>query len=203
MSFWKLVRALLGHAFKKRRFISYSQFGEDAILNTIFRKQNVGFYVDVGAYHPTHFSNTYALYKKGWHGIVIDPNPAFKQLFSILRSRDTFIAAAIGEGTARYFEYDNPLYNSLNHDVSNDHVRLVRVAEVELKPLRAIVKAPAIDMLSIDAEGHDLTVLQTLDWAVRPAIIVIEGDESSAYLKAKGYSLIAFTGPSRIWRDGT
>lgn len=203
MSFWKLVRALLSHALKKRRFISYAQFGEDAILNAIFRKQNGGFYVDVGAYHPTHFSNTYALYKKGWHGIVIDPNPAFKQLFSILRPRDTFIAAAVGEGAARYYEYDNPLYNSLDHDVSSDRVRLMRTTDVQLQPFRTIVKAPSIDMLSIDAEGYDLAVLQTLDWSVRPAVIVIEGDESSAYLKAKGYSLIASTGPSRIWRDGT
>lgn len=203
MSFWKLVRALLSHAFKKRRFISYSQFGEDAILNTIFRKQNVGFYVDVGAYHPTHFSNTYALYNKGWRGVLIDPNVTFKALFSILRPRDTFIAAAIGEGTARYYEYDNPLYNSLDHDVSSDRIRLMRTTDVQLQPLRAILKTPAIDVLSIDAEGYDLAVLQTLDWAVRPVVIVIEGDESSAYLKAKGYSLIACTGPSRIWRDGT
>ncbi|MFZ2555303.1 MAG: FkbM family methyltransferase [Minisyncoccia bacterium] len=201
MTTWTLVRALLSHVFKKRWFVSYAQFGEDAILNTIFRKKSSGFYVDVGAYHPTHYSNTYALYRRGWHGIVIDPNSTFKPLFSILRPRDTFVAAAVGEGAARYYEYNNPLYNSLNQDVSNDRIHLARTKDIQLKPLRDIVNTPTIDLLSIDAEGYDLAVLETLDWATRPGIIVIEGDESSGYLQGKGYSLIAITGPSRIWRD--
>lgn len=201
MTFWTLVRALMSHVFKRRWFVSYAQFGEDAILNTIFRKKNTGFYVDVGAYHPTHYSNTYALYRRGWHGIVIDPNATFKPLFSILRPRDTFINVAIGEGTARYYEYNNPLYNSLNQDVSNERIRLERTTEVELRPLRDIVNSSTIDLLSIDAEGYDRAVLETLDWSTRPAMIVIEGDDSSGYLRDKGYELIASTGPSRIWRD--
>lgn len=191
----------MSHVFGRRTFVSYSQFGEDAILNTIFRKQNKGFYVDVGAYHPTHFSNTYALYKRGWSGVVIDPNSMFKPLFSILRPRDKFVSAAIGEGIGHYYEYSNPLYNSLDRDVSNDRVRLQKKTEISLVPLREIVKAESIDVLSIDAEGYDLTVLKTHDWTVRPTIIVIEGDEPSAYMKEKGYSLIASTGPSRMWRD--
>lgn len=40
---------------------SYSQEGEDMILRRIFEKQQVGFYVDVGAHHPRRFSNTYFL----------------------------------------------------------------------------------------------------------------------------------------------
>lgn len=200
MSIFKIFRALISHALRRHTFVSYAQFGEDAILNSIFRKHNTGFYVDVGAYHPTHFSNTYALYRKGWKGVVIDPNSFFKPLFSLLRPRDTFIGAAVGEGSAHYYEYSNPLYNSLNNNVSNDRVHLVRTTEVSLVPLRAIVKAIDIDVLSIDAEGHDLVVLKTLDWSVYPKIIVIEGDEASEFLKGKEYTLIALTGPTRIWR---
>ena len=42
---------------------SYSQEGEDMILRRIFVNSNSGFYVDVGAFHPTRFSNTYLFYK--------------------------------------------------------------------------------------------------------------------------------------------
>ncbi len=47
-----------------------SQFGEDALLGKILPAH--GFYVDVGVYHPHLYSNTYALYKKGWSGIAIE-----------------------------------------------------------------------------------------------------------------------------------
>jgi hypothetical protein len=40
-----------------------SQFGEDKVLLTILPKK--GRYVDVGAYHPHLYSNTYALYRGG------------------------------------------------------------------------------------------------------------------------------------------
>ncbi len=59
---------------------SYAQSGEDIIAwgeisdmhayKAGFRSQMVKndnvFYVDIGAYHPKLFSNTYWFYKKGW-----------------------------------------------------------------------------------------------------------------------------------------
>src|SRR3989344_4572766 len=54
---------------------SYSQSGEDMILRSIFDDKKEGFYVDVGAFHPKLYSNTYYFYKRGWRGINIEPNP--------------------------------------------------------------------------------------------------------------------------------
>ena len=39
--------------------VSYSQFGEDLVLQKIFLDRSDGFYVDVGAFHPKYYSNTY------------------------------------------------------------------------------------------------------------------------------------------------
>jgi len=47
--------------------------GEDVFVNNYLKKK-IGFYVDVGAYHPLELNNTYLLYKKGWNGINIDIN---------------------------------------------------------------------------------------------------------------------------------
>ena len=60
----RLRQALLPHA-----VLSYSQEGEDLILQRIFATRERGFYVDVGAHHPQRFSNTYKFYRGGWRGI--------------------------------------------------------------------------------------------------------------------------------------
>ena len=67
---------------------SYSQEGEDMVLYRIFEKQKSGFYVDIGAYHPKRFSNTYFFYKRGWRGINIEPNPEAIKLFKKYRVGD-------------------------------------------------------------------------------------------------------------------
>ncbi|KKT48350.1 MAG: hypothetical protein UW41_C0032G0008 [Candidatus Collierbacteria bacterium GW2011_GWC2_44_18] len=86
---------------------SYAQSGEDLIAwgelaervprcHSATVSQDKGFYVDVGAYHPKLFSNTYLFYKKGWRGICVDPNPKMKELYRIARPRDVFLNVGVG-----------------------------------------------------------------------------------------------------------
>ena len=56
----------------------YSQFYEDYILGYVFKDQKSGFYVDVGASHPTDGSVTRLLYDRGWSGINVEPGPNFE-----------------------------------------------------------------------------------------------------------------------------
>jgi hypothetical protein len=82
---------------------SYSQFGEDAVVMAMFRGRcSPGYYVDVGCFHPTKWSNTYAFYLRGWRGLAIDPNPAVGALWSRLRPCDTFLNFGVSDnpGTA-------------------------------------------------------------------------------------------------------
>ena len=46
--------------------ISFAQFGEDMRINKIFKNISNGNYVDLGSFHPIHFSNTFLLYLRGW-----------------------------------------------------------------------------------------------------------------------------------------
>ena len=66
-----------GHAVK-----SYSQEGEDLVLARILEnlKISTGFFVDIGAHHPTRFSNNYYFYQRGWSGINVDDLPGTKKL---------------------------------------------------------------------------------------------------------------------------
>jgi hypothetical protein len=57
-------------------YCSYSQFGEDAIARSYFYHKNSlhsgGYYVDIGAYDPFKFSNTFIFHEFGWKGINVD-----------------------------------------------------------------------------------------------------------------------------------
>jgi FkbM family methyltransferase len=209
------LKLLLGRG----SFRSFSQFGEDAVTLPLVRSIRNGTYIEVGAYHPTLYSNTYAFYRTGWRGLVIDPSPAALPLFHTFRPRDTFVLAAVGSeaGALTYYEYEDGAYNSLDtaqverlkHDKG---VSPVRTSQVPVTPLGTILKAhniTSIDILSVDVEGMDLDVLESHDWSIRPKVIIAEDatfdithpDESAIYrlITRHGYRLENKAGLSLVF----
>ena len=183
---------------------SYGQFGEDAIVQKLLKNRKRGFYIDVGAYDPILYSNTYAFYRKGWSGIAIEPNGSLGKLYKVFRPRDVFIKAAIGTGGSQtYYEYADPAYNSFQ---KRDDVRLVRESEIKFLPLREVVKQhriEKIDFLNIDVEGLDAQVLESHDWSVKPTVIAIESQENDpgpTFLLNKGYKLVGKAGLTLVFR---
>lgn len=54
--------------------MSYSQYEEEQhILKALGGR--VGTFMDIGAYHPMTFSNTRALFERGWSGVMVEPSP--------------------------------------------------------------------------------------------------------------------------------
>ena len=77
MQNWFYKLRLLISLLKYRGFFvkkNYSKNKEDLYLKKIFKNKNKGTYIDIGAYHPYRFSNTYLLHKKGWNGTNVDIN---------------------------------------------------------------------------------------------------------------------------------
>jgi len=195
-----LFKTALKLILRKGVYSSYAQFGEDLIIRP-FTQAKTGFYVDVGCYHPILYSNTYRLYRAGWHGIVIDPNTKSKRAFKLFRPRDKFVQAGVGiKDTKTYFEFDDGAYNTFSPEHAESYkkrARLISSHEVNLRPLSEILEGvKSIDVLSIDVEGLDLEVLKTHDWQVFPRIILIEakpGSETCNFLVEKGYVLVGLT----------
>jgi FkbM family methyltransferase len=163
--------------------ISYSQAGEDMILNCIFILKNKGTYVDVGANHPTLSSNTYFFYKKGWSGLNIDALPYAINMFNKKRKRDINIQIGINdtEGILNFYTFKESSYNTFNEELVIEIQKLtplISVNKIEVKPLSFILnlhKIKNIDFLTIDVEGLDINVLKSNDWnAYRPKVIVVE-----------------------------
>ncbi|QDC48041.1 FkbM family methyltransferase [Candidatus Methylopumilus universalis] len=195
---------------------SYSQEGEDLILRRIFSNKKDGFYIDVGAHHPKRFSNTYALYKLGWKGINIEPNPETFNLFEKLRSRDINLnfGVALNAGKLNYYMFDEAALNTFDSKIFYSRIsetiyKHKKTIIVDVKPLTEILKLNIskdrkIDFLSVDVEGLDLEVLKSNDWNVfRPDWVLVEqlnmqdienlSFEIHHYLKTRDYVLFAKT----------
>jgi FkbM family methyltransferase len=169
--------------------ISFSQFGEDMAVERWVERLNpsVKIYVDVGCFHPIHFSNTLLLHKRGWKGVNIDFDSEKVALFQTYRPRDYNLVAAVSRGDAekRIFRYEGGGTNRLA-DLGAAEVRSAIGAEptsssiVRSRTLDNILAEapwpiPQIGYLDIDCEGHDLEVLKGLSLnRYKPTIITIE-----------------------------
>lgn len=201
---------------------TYSQFGEDRFLLEYFKNTTHGFYVDVGAYHPRQFSNTYLLYKKGWRGVNVDATPGSMKLFNILRPRDTNCEYAVSDSASplRLTVWGTDSENTV-HSAQAEAVKAAKgepIYDKDIVPktlaeiLRAEKQAPKnFELLSVDVEGWDLPVLKSLDWnEYQPQIVMVEQyadtieklmhSELYAFLVEKNYILNAWYNPTAVFK---
>jgi FkbM family methyltransferase len=194
---------------------SFSQEGEDMILREIFQSKEKGFYVDIGAYHPTRFSNTNYFYQKGWSGINIEPSPDGFLLFEKERTRDINLNFGISDQKSEinFYVFDEPALNTFDSGrveylKSNSPYRIIRTIPVKVDRLDNLLNqystTTTIDFMNIDVEWHESVVLQSNDWSkFKPKIILLEVLDFSIetfssnplyiFLKNLGYHFIAKT----------
>jgi len=198
----------------------YSQFGEDVVLNDWLDKQvRDGFYVDVGCYHPTKFSNTAFLYKRGWRGINIDMDAIKVKCFEMARPDDTNINAAVSDNQETVTVYNFSRYglgSTIDPEVvKNTPMPVLSKTEIETRTLTDIIddsefRDRQIDLLTIDAEGHDFNVIRSLDMdRYRPKILLTETHLTDIHqildlpmhrhLESEGYRLLNWVGFTLIY----
>lgn len=165
-------------------FVSYSQNSEDVLLWRALGHVRHGFYIDVGANDPVEHSVTKAFYERGWHGISIEPLPAFHQAFEEQRPHDVNLAVAAGATDGELTLYDVPAvrgWASPQASVAEMHrAEGHEVAEIKV-PVRTLTSIceqhvrGEIHFLKVDVEGFEGEVLRGMDFARwRPWILVIE-----------------------------
>jgi FkbM family methyltransferase len=191
----------------------YSQEGEDILLLRLLGNKRDGFFVDVGAHHATRFSNTYALYRRGWRGVNIDATPGSIASFEALRPEDTNVECAVSDGPQRLtlHVFQESALNTFDSGLAASYVHggyaLKGTVELTARPLASILDdcVPAgrkIDLLSVDVEGSELAVLRSNDWArYAPEIVIIEVLDTPLsdvhrhpcviFLDGKGYVVVA------------
>lgn len=156
---------------------TYSQEGEDIVLNTLFSYSGQGVYVDIGAHDPLAWSNTKKLAELGWWGLNIDPMPGTAAKFRRHRPRDLCIEAAIDTGGGNdplsYWMFaEEPRWNCLAaaapvntrdgrafHPTGRIDVPVLTIAE-------ALERAalPRVDLVNLDIEGGEEHILRAWPW---------------------------------------
>ena len=178
---------------------SYSQCNEDLILLDFLKKTNLdrGFFFEFGAWDGIYLSNCRLLYENGLKGSYVE---ADKKRFEILKKN---------YGNDEKMKLINEFINNTNNTLDN----IVKKHDIK-----------KIDLISIDIDGHDLSVWKTLN-KIKPKFVIIEFNKlipfdvdfedttnqsvgSSAlaiynYAKSKDYGLIGATSPNLIFVDNT
>lgn len=171
--------------------LTFSQAGEDLIIRNFFYERlnagKKGFFVDIGAFHPYKYSNTYYLYRGGWRGINIDARPNSMQLFKRLRPEDINLEIAISDkvGESKYYDFGD-LSAGIN-TMSAEYIdklgntdELRQSYNLKTRPLDSVFEefipeGTEIDFINIDIEGMEAQVLASNNWSkFRPKLIACE-----------------------------
>ena len=177
-----------------------SQFGQDEyIYHNNLLPSNNGFYIELGAYHPTKYSNTAFLDKcRGWKGLCIDMNQFNAGAFAKERTCE-FIhtCVAVNRSYADYYLQDNDLADGKEG-----------TSRVKCQPFGALLaerNIQSVEFLSIDIEGGEMGALESFPFdRIQPAVILIEtwrtGKEPIFdFLEDRGFRHVVELGPDDLF----
>jgi FkbM family methyltransferase len=188
-----------------------SQSDEDRYIAQACTKNN-GRFLDIGAWQPVVFSNTRALFERGWSGVMIEPSPT--PMEALLREygnepRITLVQACVGLTTSMaklHVTQDALSTTDLAHKAAwqekGGYYGSMMVPQVTLAELFAVFPAD-FDFVSIDTEGNSVELLKEMfRLGVHPWCVCFEHDrrfaESFALLHDEGYKLIYENDTNRI-----
>lgn len=211
---------------------SFSQSGEDNIIKYIFSTLGIDMknctYLDLGANHAVHLSNTYSFYRQGARGVLLEANPELAQELSEQRPDDIVINKCLSEKSGEKLDFyimngdglSSADYEAVNSFIKeNPALKIERTVSVESITINEITeeyfhqKAP--DIMNIDIEGMELVVLKMTDFEkFRPLVIICEmieykngltvGEKNREiidFMQKNDYEEFAFTGINSIFID--
>lgn len=210
----------------------YSQSGEDIILSHLFYKLGIQkpSYLDIGANDPAYISNTYYYYLRGSRGVCIEPNPYLAEKIKSVRPEDKVLNVGIGTNKNEFADFylfpekTNGLstFSRLEAEYWGEvgmkmigKIKYEKIIKVRLETINDILENYFFqppDFISLDVEGLDLDILQSLDFNIyRPLVFCVETlgydqnqkefkrDEIIEFMVSKGYRVYADTHVNTIF----
>jgi len=162
----------------KRPLKSYSQKGEDAVLDCYFGRRGDLYYLDIGCFHPVWASNTYLFHRRGWRGAVVDIDKDKLRSFRFLRrSRVVAIFAAVvgnpvAAETVPVYKFKNysgwSLIDTLDKNTADINRSKgwgdYRVESAPVVDINSLLQSlPPVNFLNIDVEGIDKEIVASID----------------------------------------
>ena len=200
-----------------------SQHGEDLLLlPMLLRASGVGqpgTFVELGALNGRLYSNTLLLERCfGWNGLLIEALPHnFEKLVQSGRSRSRFVHSAVCKDGVNQVEMQQEKGNMLQATATSsaDIMERQRAAKsifggahlerirVPCRPLSRIMHEnglPNATFLSLDVEGAEAIVLETVDPAAFGVVMVEVEGSGSGQKDARVHALLERAG-LRLFRD--
>jgi FkbM family methyltransferase len=166
----------------------YSQGPEEWLIRDFFNDRRNGVFVDVGAFHPVNFSNSYRLERDlGWTGIAIDALKEFAKPFAELRPHSRFFTAFVGEtdtGEATlHVDPDIALVASGDPAFTAEFTSKAVAIQVRRRTLDSILREAGVtkvDFVSLDIELGEPEALKGFSLADhQPELLCIEAHRKS------------------------
>jgi len=228
MSLIRKIKRKMGLSVPEKKFnVSYSQCGEDLIVNFAFRELGLGkiTYLDIGAHDALYLNNTAFFYKQGSRGVCVEPDPALFKKIKRARPKDVCLNIGIGDGTqteADFYIMSGKTLNTFSKEeaeryVSYGNQKIEQVIKMPLVSVNEIIKQHfkgTPDFVSLDVEGYDLVILKSFDFAkYRPKVWCIETltytedhtevkiKDTIDFLLSKGYFIYGDTYINTIFVD--
>jgi hypothetical protein len=173
--------------------MSYSQNNEESILLEFFAGKTDGTFLEIGAFHPTRFSNTKALIERGWSGFMVEMSPyALVDLCEAYKDNPKIriISAAVTIESEPITAYLVPKDDVVDGAISTTeewhrdrwaaslasqgrkHMPFI-AATISMIELMSLLP-PKVDLVSIDTEGTSVRLANAFDFdrfGVRAAVI--------------------------------
>lgn len=191
----------------------YSQIGQDRyVRNRFFPEKADGYFVEIGAEDGVRFSNCKHFEDLGWSGIAIEArdsayeklkrNRTCKCIHATLFSRETTVnfldIGGFGKGLSGIVDSYDPRHQSrIDAQCASRETTKKEVVSKTTRKLSDILqeqRVSHIDFLSIDTEGSELAILETVDFKkVKIDVIAIEDNYNSRdltqFFLSRGYKL--------------
>ena len=165
-----------------------------------------GVMVDIGA-GPDGIqgSNSYFFEKNGWDVLCVDADPRNEK--KLKKNRKNAVSALVSnkKGKVKFYMNDKTPDISGIIKTRENKDSSVELDTVKLSALLKEHKIKDIDILSIDTEGSEIDVFESIG-TLRPKLLIIEcvtqgryNPEIKPYIEGKGYHMVAEVGANLIF----
>ncbi len=201
----------------------YSQYQQDQYAyENFFKGKRNGVFVDIGAHDGVTLSNTYFFEKSmGWTGICVEPIP---EVFARLKANRKCICvegcifdkrstvpflkisgwAEMLSGIVQNYDPRHVKRLQWEIDLNGGKSEIIQVKCHNLNQLLLDNNMLHIDYLSIDTEGGELGILQSIDFStIDIDVLEVENNYHEPFrefLEPLGYQKITDLGPDEIYR---
>ena len=196
--------------FGKLRF--KGEFCQDMIAYLYLRNIKEGFYIDIGAYDGINLSNTYIFEQIGYRGICIEANPSVFKILKKYRKCDCYNVALSSESkeNADFFKAASRVsvlsglsVGMLEHKKQlAENAGKTEIIKVKTMTFDEIMAnhpdIKHIDFMSLDVEGHEIPILETINFEKYTfGLITIEANDPEQLkdiMRKNGYRIFMRTG---------